>query len=125
MEIKAWEDGAQFKQNGGHMRWVFWPGNGCNALTLHYAVLEPGESFRLHNHTYSEDVISVIQGEGKALTADGEVDIKAGMALFARATELHGFKNTGSVPMITLGSQSPADLDLYRKGGFGFGPVTE
>ena len=65
-------------------------------------------------------MISVIQGEGKALTADGEIVIRAGMSLFARARELHGFKNTGTIPMITLGSQSPADLGLYRKGGFGF-----
>lgn len=121
MEIKKWEDGQLFEQNGGHMRWVFWPGCGYNALTLHYSVLYPGESFHMHDHLYSEDVISVIGGKGKALTAEGEIDIEEGMSLFARARELHGFKNTGDVPMITIGSQSPADLGLYERGGFGFG----
>ena len=61
MEIKKWEDGQLFEQNGGHMRWVFWPGCGYNALTLHYSVLYPGESFHMHDHLYSEDVISVIR----------------------------------------------------------------
>lgn len=75
----------------------------------------------MHDHLYSEDVISVIRGKGKALTAEGEIDIEEGMSLFARARELHGFKNTGDVPMITIGSQSPADLGLYERGGFGFG----
>ena len=121
MEIKKWEDGQLFEQNGGHMRWGFWPGCGDKALTLHYSVLYPGESFHMHDHLYSEDVISVIRGKGKALTAEGEIDIEEGMSLFARARELHGFKNTGDVPMITIGSQSPADLGLYERGGFGFG----
>ena len=61
MEIKKWEDGQLFEQNGGHMRWVFWPGCGYNALTLHYSVLYPGESFHMHDHLYSEDVISWLQ----------------------------------------------------------------
>ncbi len=120
MEIKKWEEGYLFESNGGHMRWVFWPGNGYNALTLHYSILYPGESFNLHGHVYSEDVISIIQGEGVALTAEGEFKIKAGMSLFARAKELHGFKNTGNTTMITIGSQSPADLGLYSMGGFSF-----
>jgi quercetin dioxygenase-like cupin family protein len=123
MEIKKWEEGQLFEANGAHMRWVFWPGNGCNGLTLHYSVLYPGESFRLHKHDYSADVISVIKGKGKLLTADGEVDIEAGQSVFANAGELHGFKNTGDEPMITIGSQSPADLELYRRGGFGFGKL--
>ena len=102
------------------MRWVFWPGSGYNSLTLHYSVLYPGESFNLHGHAYSDDIISVVQGSGKVLTADGEKDIEAGMSLYARSGELHGFKNTGKVPMLTIGSQSPADLKLYQIGGFNF-----
>ncbi len=120
MEIKKWEDGHLFESNGGHMRWVFWPGNGYNNLTLHYSILYPGESFNLHDHIYSEDVISIVQGKGKALTAEGELDIEAGMSLYARVGELHGFRNTGDIPMISIGSQSPADLNLYKLGGFGF-----
>ncbi len=121
MEIKRWENGQLFEQNGGHMYWVFWPGSGQNALTLHYSVLYPGESFRLHDHNYSADIISVIEGKGKALTAEGELDIEAGMSLYAGPKELHGFKNTGEFPMITIGSQTPADLELYQRAGFGFG----
>lgn len=123
MEIKKWEDGQLFEANGGHMRWVFWPGNGYNGLTLHWSILHQGESFNLHGHEYSEDIISIIQGKGKALTEEGEIDIEAGMSLYARARELHGFKNTGDVPMICVGSQTPADLNLYKKGGFGFGKL--
>jgi len=125
MEIRKWEEGQLFEANGAQMRWVFWPGNKYNGLTLHWSILQPGESFYLHKHEYSEDVISVIQGKGKALLEDGEADIEAGMSLFARVGELHGFKNTGDEPMITLGSQSPADLDLYKKGGFGFGSTCD
>jgi len=123
VEIKKWEDGELFEVNGGHMRWVFWPGNGCNGLTLHYCLLYPGESFAIHSHEYSEDVISVIKGKGKALTAEGEIDVEEGQSVFARVRELHGFKNTGSEPLITLGSQAPADLNLYLRGGFGFGKL--
>jgi mannose-6-phosphate isomerase-like protein (cupin superfamily) len=120
MEIKKWQDGESFEAQGSKMYWVFWPGNGHNALTLHFNILKPGESFRMHNHLYSEDVISVIKGNGKALTSEGEMDIEAGQSLFARVGELHGFKNTGKEDMITLGSQSPADLNLYEKGGWHF-----
>ena len=103
------------------MRWVFWPGTGCNGVTLHFCVLYPGESFDRHSHEYSEDVISVIKGKGKVLTAEGEIDIGEGQSVLARVGEVHGFKNTSSEPMITLGSQAPADLNLYRSGGFAFG----
>jgi len=116
MEIKNWKDGYLFEQNGAHMKWVFWPGCGCNGLTLHYSILYPGESFRLHKHDYSADVISVIQGQGKLLLSDNkEVEIKAGQSVYVLPGELHGFKNTGDEAMVTLGSQSPADLDLYRR----------
>lgn len=123
MEIKKWEDGELFEVNGGHMRWVFWPGNGNNGLTLHYCVLYSGESFETHSHEYSEDVISVIKGRGKVLTANGEIDVEEGQSVFARPKEIHGFKNTGNEPLITLGSQAPADLNLYRMGRFGFGKM--
>lgn len=125
MNIKKWEDGELFEVNGGHMRWVFWPETGHGGITLHYCVLHPGESFDRHSHEYSEDVISVIEGKGKVLTANGEIDIEEGQSLFARVGEIHGFKNTGNVPLITIGSQAPADLNLYRMGGFGFGKVNK
>ena len=121
MEIKKWEDGELFEVNGGHMHWVFWPGTSYNGITLHFCVLYPGESFDRHSHEYSEDVISVIKGKGKVLTEEGEIDIEEGQSVLARVGEVHGFKNTGSEPMITLGSQAPADLNLYRRGGFSFG----
>jgi len=41
MEIKKWEDGELFEANGGHMYWVFWPGNESNGVTLHYTYLLP------------------------------------------------------------------------------------
>ncbi|HKL75411.1 MAG TPA: cupin domain-containing protein [Halanaerobiales bacterium] len=122
MEIKRWENGELFETNGGHMRWVFWPGNGYNDLTLHYSVLKPGEAFNLHTHEYSVDVISIVKGEGEVLT-DGEENppIKEGESVFARAGEAHGIKNTGDEEMITLGSQTPGDLELYGMKGYTFG----
>jgi len=120
MEIKKWEDGELFEANGGHMYWVFWPGNESNGVTLHYTYLLPGESFNLHNHDYSEDIITVIKGEGKVLTDKEELDIEEGMSLRAKAREFHGFKNTGEEPMVLIGSQAPADLNIYKKGGYTF-----
>lgn len=120
MKIMRWEEGHLFTAMGGQMRWVFWPKEGCFQLTLHYSVRLPGESFALHTHPTADDIVSVIQGRGKVLTADGELDIEAGQSVWIPAGELHGFKNTGDVPMISLGSQAPPDLEIYKRGGFDF-----
>ena len=42
------------------------------------------------------------------------------MSLRAKVREFHGFKNTGKEPMVLIGSQTPADLNIYKKGGYIF-----
>jgi len=42
------------------------------------------------------------------------------MSLRARVREFRGFKNAGKEPMVLIGSQAPADLNIYKKGGYKF-----
>lgn len=117
MRIFRFEDGESFKTLGGLIRWVVWPKTGAKNVTLHYAVLEPGQVFASHSHKYSEDVITVIQGKGR-IKSDKQVhEIEAGMVVYVDAKEPHEVTNTGDVPMIMIGSQGPPDLDLYRRSG--------
>lgn len=120
MIIKNWDDGKRFTANGGLMYWVFWPGSGQNNLTLHYSVLKQGEAFNLHLHESSDDIISIIEGKGVVLTSNSEVPVMKGQSVYVPKGELHGFKNTGVGDLITLGSQSPPDLELYKKGRSNF-----
>jgi len=117
MKTFRFDDGETFETLGGLIRWVVWPRTGAKNVTLHYAMLEPGQSFASHSHEYSEDVITVIQGKGRVKSDTDERDIEAGMVVWVDAKEPHEVTNTGDVPMIMVGSQGPPDLDLYRKAG--------
>ncbi|MBI2305267.1 MAG: cupin domain-containing protein [Chloroflexi bacterium] len=120
MKILTWEEGHEFRGMGGVMKWIFWPQNGCNQVTLHYAIRQPGEAMPLHSHEFSDDIVSIIQGRGKVVTDQGEFDIQAGQSVWVPAKERHGFKNTGDAPLVTLGSQGPPDPQIYQRAGFRF-----
>jgi quercetin dioxygenase-like cupin family protein len=117
MRVFRLEEGETFRTLGGLIRWVVWPKTGARNVTLHYAVLEPGQKFASHKHDYSEDVITVIQGKGRIRTDKEDSEIEAGMVVYVDAKEPHEVTNTGDEAMVMIGSQGPPDLELYRRAG--------
>jgi mannose-6-phosphate isomerase-like protein (cupin superfamily) len=113
--ILDWEVGKTVRTDAGFVRGVLWPGNGADRCTLHYASLLPGMAFPGHLHERSVDLVSVISGRGEVLTDDGVLPIRTGQSFYAPEGAMHGTRNTGDAPFVTLGTQTPPDPTIYAQ----------
>lgn len=84
---------------------------GAGALTTSYLVIEPGATVRVHTHKVEEAML-VSQGEGIAILGNEEVPVKAPTTVLAPAGVRHGFRNTGSVPMVVSGIFPALDVEI-------------
>ncbi len=109
------EDGHKFTEMGATMRFVVWPGVGTDLVTMHYLVIQPGESFRNHVHPSSADVISVIQGEGVLITDGVEHAIRKGDVVYVPPGVDHGMRNDGTEALVSVDSQAPPDPVIYGR----------
>lgn len=69
---------------------------------------EPGQEHALHAHAGQDKVYHVIEGEGRFLLADRELEMKAGDLLVAPEGVPHGVRNTGSSRLLLLTVLAPA-----------------
>ena len=69
---------------------------------------EPGQEHALHAHAGQDKVYHVLEGEGRFLLADGELEMKAGDLLVAPDNVPHGVRNTGSSRLLVLAILAPA-----------------
>ncbi|MCL5959575.1 MAG: cupin domain-containing protein [Chloroflexi bacterium] len=111
-------DAVHFYKWGGHRRQVLHPKVGSRLLAMGAIVLAPGQTFGVqegpHQHKLSEDTIFVVQGEGRFLLGDRWFPIKAGDVVHISPRVPHCVENTGQMPLITIGGQTPLDMDYQR-----------
>jgi mannose-6-phosphate isomerase-like protein (cupin superfamily) len=69
---------------------------------------EPGQEHGLHAHAGQDKVYHVLEGEGRFLIADRELEMKAGDLLVAPENVPHGVRNTGSSRLLVLAILAPA-----------------
>jgi quercetin dioxygenase-like cupin family protein len=69
---------------------------------------EPGQEHGLHAHAGQDKVYHVLEGEGRFLLADRELEMKAGDLLVAPENVPHGVRNTGSSRLLVLAILAPA-----------------
>ena len=107
-----------FRKWGAHRRQVLHPKVGSRLLAMGAVVVAPGETFGAqegpHHHRLSEDTVFIVEGEGRFLLGDEWVPIKAGDVVHIPPLVPHCVENTGSVPLVTIGGQTPIDLDYQR-----------
>ena len=79
---------------------------GARGITLRLAeipVPQPGESLRApHHHSYFEECIYVLSGQGTTFADSGEYPLKAGDTLLVPPGEKHVTRNTGEEPLLLL-----------------------
>jgi mannose-6-phosphate isomerase-like protein (cupin superfamily) len=85
--------------------------HGSGALTTRVVTFEPGAR-NVHWHKIEEAML-VIEGEGKAILGDQELDIKAGDTLLGPANVRHGFVNTGAVPLKLVVAFPGVDVETF------------
>ena len=70
VKILTISEAEHFKMGTGENWRVIYPEMGAKNITLNYAIHEPGAEFTPHVHENSEDVIVVLEGEGKIWSGD-------------------------------------------------------
>jgi len=77
--------------------------------------LEPGQEVFLHAHPNADDVWIVMEGEGLYFMGDGqEALIRKGMAVLAKAGQVHGMRNTGSERFMFIGIAGPVPVEVIK-----------
>jgi mannose-6-phosphate isomerase-like protein (cupin superfamily) len=78
--------------------------------------LEPGQEVFLHRHPNADDVWICLEGDaGLYFAGEGqEIPIRKGMAVLARAGEIHGMRNTGKERFVFIGVAAPVPVELEK-----------
>lgn len=77
----------------------------------------PGYSTGTHSHPYME-VVTVLEGSGEAWidSEDNVTAIRPGTTIAAPANTAHGFRNTGTTPLRTMGVHASPKRITHRAG---------
>ena len=111
-------EAVHFGKWGAHRRQVLHPKVGSRLLAMGAIVIGPGETFGAqggpHHHRLSEDTIFIVEGEGRFFLGDEWFPVRAGDVVHVPPLVPHCVENTGHVPLVTIGGQTPIDLDYQR-----------
>jgi mannose-6-phosphate isomerase-like protein (cupin superfamily) len=76
---------------------------GTSALSVWLANHEPGEDVPLHLHDV-EEVLTFIEGEAEATLGNDTFPVRAGMSIIVPPGTPHGYRNTGTEPLVVIAS---------------------
>ncbi|MEO0080120.1 MAG: cupin domain-containing protein [candidate division WOR-3 bacterium] len=80
------------------IRWLIDKKKGAPNFAMRVIELpKQGDRIPWHSHDYEHEVF-VLEGRGKALSAEGTKDVGRGDYVFILPGEEHGFENTGDEP---------------------------
>jgi quercetin dioxygenase-like cupin family protein len=92
------EVAAEPAGEGITIRWVIGKPEGAPNFALRVIEFEPGAVFTPHQHPFEHEIF-VLEGEGLVEGPDGEIVMKPGTAIYVPPDEVHGYRNTGDVPL--------------------------
>jgi len=110
-------DAEEVSLPGRQLRWVVSPeglkAESCSACVIRVA---PGDKVRpAHSHPHGEEVIYIIQGEGRVLVAGEVSPVRAGSVVLFPRGAVHMLHNTGAGEMKVVCFFAPAtNLDNYK-----------
>ncbi len=76
------------------VRWLITKDTGAPNFAMRLFEMEPGGNSPFHSHDWEHEMF-VIDGEGVAVSAEGEKPIRPGTVVFVQPNEKHQFRNTG------------------------------
>ena len=83
-----------------------------HAIVTAWHVL-PGQGLEPHRHPEGQDTWVVLSGEGDYLLGGGKTKrLRAGDIAIANTGQVHGMRNTGTVPFIFISTVTPADAGV-------------
>ncbi len=77
-------------------------------VTITSVTVDPGAEQPRHSHEISEQVWIALAGKGTLLLGDGATrTFEKGQAVRFEGGDVHGFKNTGTIPFVYVSVTSP------------------
>jgi mannose-6-phosphate isomerase-like protein (cupin superfamily) len=117
MTIIHENDVKEVSHPGRFMRWLA-NEDTLQAKNLSVCVIRvlPGETVRpAHSHPNSEELIYIINGEGKVMIENEVGDVRAGSAILFEQGKIHMLKNMGDTDMKVICFFAPAtNIDNYK-----------
>ncbi|HLW58925.1 MAG TPA: cupin domain-containing protein [bacterium] len=101
MERIKWQDvPAETPEGmpGVRIHWVIDKTRGAENFAMRVFEVAPGASTPYHHHWYEQEMY-FLEGEGVAVSPQGEQLLTPGNVLWVQPEEPHAIRNTGSVPM--------------------------
>jgi quercetin dioxygenase-like cupin family protein len=90
---------TQYGSTGTTIRWLINKDNGAQTFAMRRFEVQPKGEIPLHDHEADHEIY-ILSGKGIAFTADQEVTIEPDMFLYVPPNEAHGYRNTGTEPLI-------------------------
>lgn len=86
---------------GRDLQWLFTPEqNVSDSFSMNVVVIKPGCTVSpAHSHPEKEEIIYIVDGQGKAYIDGGVHDIHRGTAVLFPKKSIHMLRNTGEVDM--------------------------
>ncbi|HEX8675830.1 MAG TPA: cupin domain-containing protein [Segetibacter sp.] len=117
MTIINENDVPEVEHPGRFMRWLA-NADSLQANNLSVCVIRvlPGEAVRpAHSHPNSEELIYIINGNGKVMIENEVGEVSAGSAILFEQGKIHMLKNTGDIEMKVICFFAPAtNIDNYK-----------
>ncbi len=117
MTILHENDVPEVEHPGRFMRWLA-NADSLQANNLSVCVIRvlPGEAVRpAHSHPNSEELIYIINGNGKVMIENEVGLVTAGSAILFEQGKIHMLKNTGDIEMKVICFFAPAtNIDNYK-----------
>ncbi|MFC6879580.1 MULTISPECIES: cupin domain-containing protein [Actinomadura] len=97
----------------GSITWLVAPGGVPGASsTLGEVIINPGRGHERHEHPESDEILYIIDGEGRQTVGDGaEFPVKAGEAVWIPRGTLHSTFNTGWRPLRIIATYTPGGAE--------------
>ncbi len=114
MKLTSLSAGEVRTDETGERRWIVWPGTGSKNVALHRRTINPGHRLAPHVHPNSEEVVTVLSGRGRAVTATEEHELTPGTVMYVPPGEQHSLVNVGEEPFVILAVVAPPDQARYK-----------
>ncbi len=89
---------AKFGTTGTGMRELIGPDEGADIFSMRMVSIDAGGQIGMHQHPWEHEIY-VVRGNGKAMVEGRADDLVPGVWAWIPPDEIHGFENTGDVPL--------------------------
>lgn len=92
---------TDYGSTGTTIRWLITKDDGAPRFAMRRFEIQPGGQIGMHHHP-QEHEIYFLSGQGEVYNEKETVNVKANDVLYVPPEEPHGYRNTGSEPLVFI-----------------------